>query len=438
MRRRLWFQLVILDHTSSELAGLTPDLSLQGLKSWDASKPSNLNDSDLDPDMTEMPPERTGATDMIFCLMRYEMGAYFRKTGVAPTDGLDQSFQENIHKVSPETKDQLVNNLQKLLEEKFLRFCDPLEPLHYLTSVAARTALSGMQLRAHHPRQYLDRGVDMPQSERDLLFTLSIKILSYFCLVHSNPYLQGYLWHIKVYFQWHALIFALSELRERKTGDEVDKAWEMIWGVYKYNTQLLSNPKYVLHAAIISLTLKTWLAREAELRRQNIACDTPETIEMLRALEARDGPRKRQNTGAPAAPSMPTPSSSISSPFQYDAMSFGGPGGRASASPMPPQASPSHGGPPNAMPGMPKQSIQGGGPPSAAYWAAIVPASSPGIGTGILPPGSFNDPYSNPIDWAQWDNLLMSTDVAGTDTFDFDSLFFQPPPGARFGMDPLV
>jgi Fungal specific transcription factor domain len=82
MRRRLWFQLIILDHTSAELAGLAPELSGSGMvKAWDTFRPSNLNDSDLHPDMKELPAERVGATEMIFCLLRYEFGAFFRRTG---------------------------------------------------------------------------------------------------------------------------------------------------------------------------------------------------------------------------------------------------------------------------------------------------------------------------------------------------------------------
>lgn len=79
MRRRLWLQLVILDHTSAELAGTTPTFMAMASEYWDTKRPLNINDLDLDPSATEYPPERVGATEMIFCLLRFEFGDFFRK-----------------------------------------------------------------------------------------------------------------------------------------------------------------------------------------------------------------------------------------------------------------------------------------------------------------------------------------------------------------------
>jgi len=77
MRRRLWRQMLILDHTSAELAGSSASVSVM-TNLWDTKLPTNCNDSDLDPDMKEPPVDRIGATDMIFCMLRYQFGSFFR------------------------------------------------------------------------------------------------------------------------------------------------------------------------------------------------------------------------------------------------------------------------------------------------------------------------------------------------------------------------
>lgn len=55
MRRRLWYQIMMQDGFAEKLAG-TGGTTFYG----DVERPSNLNDSDLSPDMAELPPEYTG------------------------------------------------------------------------------------------------------------------------------------------------------------------------------------------------------------------------------------------------------------------------------------------------------------------------------------------------------------------------------------------
>jgi hypothetical protein len=258
MRRRLWFQVIILDHTSSELAGSAPTYTLM-MSFFDGELPLNVNDSDLYPDMTELPQEREGATDMMFCGLRYNFSCFF----ISMKKGGPSTFDANWHPLANKDtplaeKDKAIDELNQTLEQKFLRFCDPLNPLHILTSIAARAALCGMRLRAHHPRQYADGGASLSQSEKDMLFSLSQKILQYDNLVYINKNLHRYVWHVRVFFQWHAFIYLLSELRLRRVGEEAEKAWDQVEDTFQYHPEMISNSNYALYFAIRSLTLKAW------------------------------------------------------------------------------------------------------------------------------------------------------------------------------------
>jgi hypothetical protein len=226
---------------------------------FDSKLPLNVNDSDLDPAMTELPEEREGATDMIFCSLRNQFSTFF----LSLARGSNQSFDFPWHPLisqesSVEEKDKVIDELLQTVEEKFLRYCDPLNPLHILTSIAARSAQCGMRLRAHHPRQYPDGGASLPQKEKDMLFSLSAKIMQYYSLVHSTPALQRYEWHVHAYFQWHALIYLLSELRFRKVGEDVDRAWNLIEDAFQYHPEIINDRGYALYTAIRSLTMKAW------------------------------------------------------------------------------------------------------------------------------------------------------------------------------------
>jgi hypothetical protein len=258
MRRRLWYQLIILEHTSSELAGSAPTYTTM-MSFFDGKQPLNVNDSDLDPEMTELPQEREGATDMMFCGLRYQFSCFFLRFAKDPSRSFDTKWHPLGSSDTPlGEKDKAIDDLKQTLEQKFLRFCDPLNPLHNLTSIAARAALCGMRLRAHHPRQYTDGGANFPQSEKDMLFGLSQKILQYDSLVYSNKSLHRYVWHVRVYFQWHAFIYLLSELRVRRVGEEADQAWEQVEDSFQHHPEMISDSKYALYIAIRSLTLKAW------------------------------------------------------------------------------------------------------------------------------------------------------------------------------------
>lgn len=286
LRRRLWRQLMILDHTSSELAGSAPTYTVL-MGSTDAKLPLYVNDSDLFPEMTELPQEREGACEMIFCALRFHFSHFFITIHKDSTKQFDAYWSGlSSQDFSMAQKDEAIDKLNKEIEERYLKFCDPLVPLHNLTSIAARAALSGMRLRAHHPRQYPDNGASLPQSEKDMLFSLSLKIIQYDSLVYSNKSLQRYLWHVRVYFQWHALIYLLSELRYRKVGEEADRAWDQIVESFHYHPEIIHEAEYALYIAIRSLTLRAWEARESESRIQMTPIHPPEVILKLRNMRA--------------------------------------------------------------------------------------------------------------------------------------------------------
>lgn len=64
--------------------------------------------------------------------------------------------------------------------------------------LAARSAVTSIRLRSHHPRQYSDKGASLPKEEKDMLFRLALKIIQYDNLLHSSNVMQVFRWHIKV------------------------------------------------------------------------------------------------------------------------------------------------------------------------------------------------------------------------------------------------
>lgn len=271
--------MLIMDWAASEIAGSF--ISHTFMDSWNKSaKPLNLNDSDMSPTMTELPPEREGATEMVFCMLRYQFGS-FVTISTKPDFGADNRWKQfHAGDLSLKNKDEFLDKLEADLESQFLRYCDPIEPLHFLCTLIVRSAVSGMRLRAHHPKQYEDGGASLPQEEKDQLFQWSLKALQYDNMAFSTPSIARFVWHIRCFFQYHALVYLLTEVRVRRVGDEVDTFWLELEKVYQHRPEFMQR-KQVIHKAISLLAIQAWDSREQELTRLNLPFARPDFINKL-------------------------------------------------------------------------------------------------------------------------------------------------------------
>jgi Fungal specific transcription factor domain len=259
MRRRTWWQIVFLDGHSSKLAGA-------GFPAWlakfDTKIPKNISDSDLSPTMKEPPQDKEGATEMIFCCLRYETAQALRTART--TTNMDGSWGI-ASGASPELlaeKDKAIDALEIKFEKQFVQHCDPSIPLHLLVIYVAKSVICTMRIMAHHPRQYPDKGATMSQIEKDMLFTESLKEMEYDSLGYTSKAIRGYLWHITSHFQLDAFIYLLSELRYRTTGDLVERAWQQIKFSFENRPEMITDTKNSLYFAIGNLALKAWAMRE--------------------------------------------------------------------------------------------------------------------------------------------------------------------------------
>ena len=267
IRRRLWWVILSLEGRSSFFSGsATPAAILI----QPPSRVLNVNDSDLSPSMREPPVEQAAITEMLFLSVSYEIGLFMYEHvfggGKSTSPVPDQT--ENLA-----SKLKSVDEFENSLEQRYLRYCDPSIPLHYLAQLVVRSSLSKNRLRLYS----LPRSADappQPQAEKDAAFAISLKILELYNESHSSAgksKLKGFMWHIRVFFQVEGFIYTLSELRVRTTGVEVDRAWWLVEATYLHHDELLRERKNKLWVAIGNLCLKAWEQRVKGLRSQRDA-----------------------------------------------------------------------------------------------------------------------------------------------------------------------
>lgn len=249
LRRRLFYQLIPLDGIASQLSG-TGIAIAPG--SWDTKEPSNIDDNQIWPGMTTAPQEQKGATDMIFCLARACIGKFFARSmrGTATGEFQDYSAAE-----------PLIREAESEVEERYIRYCDIVNPLHFLTIGMARSAITSMRLRTRLPRVRDQTATD---AERKELFQLANKIIDTDAAAFAHTGLQRYQWHVKsfwAYGSWDSLIYVLTSLQRPGllSRDEIDETWRKLEQVYNNHNDLLES-RQALHVAFRSLTLKAWSA----------------------------------------------------------------------------------------------------------------------------------------------------------------------------------
>ncbi|KAF2807318.1 uncharacterized protein BDZ99DRAFT_78680 [Mytilinidion resinicola] len=295
MRRRLWWQIVGQDGYAEKLAG-TGTVMILG----DTKMPSNLNDSDLFPDMKELPKEHDGPTEMMFFLIRSHVGDFLRRS--APKATFDGSWSRlSGTSIPTERKDKAIDDFEELIERKFLRHCDESIPWHFMCAFLGKAVICTMRFVAHNPYQYEDDGASMPQWEKDMLFSNCLRIISYQNLAYTQKGVKGFAWHVNTHFQWKACIYILQEL-SRRGGDGGHEAWRQLGLTYEFHPEFITDgPKRPLLFAIGNLTLKAWEAFKRG--RSDSEQDDPHFIQLLRS---------QRSVQAEAPLSKPRPEDSLS------------------------------------------------------------------------------------------------------------------------------
>ncbi|KAE8415103.1 fungal-specific transcription factor domain-containing protein [Aspergillus pseudocaelatus] len=266
MRRRLWRQLSILDATTAQSSGITSQLPYFSV---DVLPPSNINDSELDPRMTDPPREHNGATEMMFVLARNEFGEWMRRWSKAGGDSHGGRGFLASSSLSYEAKDQAINELNRAFETKFLQYCDKSIPLHYMSARLMVTVVCQMRFSAHHPRQYGEKD-HVSLAERDFVFSTCVQIMEGFEDCQSNEIIERYLWHVDNHIPWDALIYALYELQTRIDEEETKISWVLIDSIYsRHYDQMRNRPKTPLDIAMQGLILKAWKSHSEERTRRN-------------------------------------------------------------------------------------------------------------------------------------------------------------------------
>lgn len=293
IRRRLWWNIVFIDCRTSDFSGTRPSMDLF---LSDTKKPLNAEDEDLKPDMVEPPPERTGITSAVLCLIRFDMVDFLRKFKSQYPCDIGWGNLSNPNILAAE-RDNIIKQAEDLLERKYLRYFDPSNPLHYFSSILARSAICKMNLYAYNPRQFANCGAKVPQRARDIIFTNGMKLLEYGNLIYRDLSLRKFSSQTGTGYLWDTLLYVLIETRNRKIGPDVDRAWKLIGEAFTNYPLVFAQATEALYAALGNWALQVWDDCAAARKTEGIPeMVTPDYIEALRRCRTPSGSSSKLET----------------------------------------------------------------------------------------------------------------------------------------------
>ncbi|KAI0169363.1 fungal-specific transcription factor domain-containing protein, partial [Hypoxylon sp. FL1284] len=243
LRRRLWWQLIVLDIRAAEDRGST---TVVARDSYDARLPLNLDDADFGPSSPAPLVERGGPTDVTFSLCTARFSGIFlyveHAHGAVGLGGIagggDSGSSGGSAEVCaaappPSSVEEIVRHAQNL-EAQFVATADPAHAPSYLASVMVRLVILKMWLIMQYPLHPRPRPRPASHGQvagifpSDATLRTAISIVQLNEYLRTGPYGDRFSWWADTYVQWHPLAVALAELCSQTRGELADRAWRII------------------------------------------------------------------------------------------------------------------------------------------------------------------------------------------------------------------
>lgn len=172
MRRRVWWQIILLDAVYAMMSGFGQSMLP---RHWDTREPTNVNDADLFPTMAKLE-SKDGPTDMILCLIQHQIAKL-----LSEFPGLENVILQNEIASSQgpapaelEAAQARIAELGASINEILRKYGDPsMGPVHELASWQGRMIINKLHELIRPPRDQPEWGTEV-LTAKDNLFKIAV------------------------------------------------------------------------------------------------------------------------------------------------------------------------------------------------------------------------------------------------------------------------
>ncbi|KAK2053488.1 hypothetical protein LY76DRAFT_524501 [Colletotrichum caudatum] len=266
LRRRVWWQIVVLDGRAAQLTGAAPGPESR-LCGSNTNPPAGVSDGDLVPSMSSLPRPPHVPTEMVFCSVRIEIGVWMiRQKGLLGRETTPSDRTELLRSI---------DELEGLLEERYLRHINSDIPLSLLTTHLARSTVCQLRLSVYQPIHRPEKAAScMDPEQLDLLLENSLEVVRHDVAAHTARSLQRFAWHVSNVFPFEAFILLINTLSRVPASPVAGAAWSVIDRVFEHHPRFASDTGDPLYWALGSITLKAWGRRVSGARAGSLGLFT--------------------------------------------------------------------------------------------------------------------------------------------------------------------
>ncbi|KAH8177036.1 fungal specific transcription factor domain-containing protein [Sarocladium implicatum] len=300
MRRRIWWQVIMQDTKYAMISGLNHSLLPVN---WDTKRPSNVNDADLYPGLTEPVQERDGPTEMAFVLVMTEIGKFMIVAASNP--GFDAAIMgqsldyaggdPEVAAANVEKYRGIMRDLDFNLKEMENRYVDASAGHVHAAALTIRPLIAAK----------ISEMITPPGPEivtpQDRLMKMLVNNVEHNADAYNNMEKTGFLWFVKPHFQLEVFSVLTGLLAKNPRGPLTERGWKAVEWAYYQHSELLDTTQR-LHYKQAQLTLKAWRVREQTMAELGFPAPLaqPDYISQLKAsVHAHDSRSRCQSSVTP-------------------------------------------------------------------------------------------------------------------------------------------
>ncbi|KAF3016159.1 hypothetical protein E8E14_009176 [Neopestalotiopsis sp. 37M] len=281
--RRLWWSLVMFDNRICEMfdyqnSSLVP--------TWDCELPVNVNDADVWLEMNNPPVGHQRPTEALFAVVRSDLGDLIRHSSFH-LDYINPRLKAlaNYGRFGSIPDADKLAALEKIIEDKYLAFCNQENPIQFLTLWFTRASFSKSHLLEYYSRNTQTEG-QQAESRRNAMIFHAIRMLECDTKLITSPLTMKYWWFVEFNFPFPAYMHLLQELKQHPLGEHVMRCWEVMSNNYGPRSANFRNGKSPMRVIFSRMILQAWRARETALGAAADSLPVPGMVaEVKRRLE---------------------------------------------------------------------------------------------------------------------------------------------------------
>ncbi|KAK2058574.1 fungal-specific transcription factor domain-containing protein [Colletotrichum caudatum] len=289
MRRRLWWQIVILETRSGGAFGTGSHL----LPSHrDTRIPLNVNDEDLNPTMQTDPRPHYGPTEMSFCIVTYEV----RKQALAqprllsiddilwrqlpsPTSPHDGPSTKSLEVITAlERFSDVIDGILRPLESKLCP--DPgTNPLHAMAHCTRESLCRIVQVLVTPVEETPEWGTELLGPD-DNFFRVSLAANEEAVRARKAAG-RRFAWYADIDFKMQGFYYLGAQLQSRPAGSMAHRVWSVMEDTYALREELWEL-RDKDNMTLFNLLLSAWDKRSAHLATRHVLLPEPPFLSRLR------------------------------------------------------------------------------------------------------------------------------------------------------------